>query len=287
MTAIYKRELKSLFSNVIAYIFIAFMLCVIGFFAKYYNFVQGYPNVEISLYSVIFIYLVLVPLLTMRSFAQEQQDKTMTLLYSLPLRTSEIVLGKYFALLTVYAIPMLVICVYPLILSMFGKVNFTQSYLSILAFFLLGCALIAIGMFASSLASSQIIAAIISLGALLFIYLVPDVAAMLPSSALGSAVCFAVCALVVVWIIYAMTKNSTVAFIPGIVIMASVWILYFVKSELITGLFPEMVAKLALFDGVSTFLNGLLDLSVYLLYISVCVVFVFLTVQSVEKKRYS
>lgn len=287
MTAIYKRELKSCFLNMIAYIFIAFMLCVVGFFAKYYNFIQGYPNIEISLYSVIFIYLVLVPLLTMRSFAQEKQDKTMTLLYSLPIKTFDIVMGKYLAMLTVYLIPMAAVCLYPLVLSLFGTVNFVQSYISILAFFLLGAALIAIGMFASSLASSQMISAVISLGALLFVYLLPDVCAMLPSSKLGSAVCFAIAAIVIGFILYYMTKSLWASFLPALILETVSWVVYFVKGELFEGLFPSLLENLALFEGVTPFLNGLCDLNVFVLYLSVCVVFVFLTVQSVEKKRYS
>ena len=287
MTAIYKRELKSCFSNMIAYLFIGFMLCIVGFFSSFYNFTQGYPNFEISLYSVIFIYLVIIPLLTMRSFATEKQDKTMILLYSLPIRPMDIVLGKYFAMLTVYLIPMAVMSIYPLVLSLFGTVNFVQSYLSILAFILLGAALIAIGMFASSFASTQVVAAVISFASLLIVYLLPDIASMLPSSALGSAVCFCIIAIILAFTVYSMTKNSTTGFVVAFILQAVIWIFYFVKQDAFNGLLPDVIGKLALFEGVTTFLNGILDLNVYLLYISVCFVFVFLTVQAVEKKRYS
>ncbi|MBE6687492.1 MAG: ABC transporter [Ruminococcaceae bacterium] len=287
MKTIFRRELKSYFSGMSAYIIIAFMLCVIGFFSSYYNFTQGFPIIEISLYSVVFIYLILVPFLTMRTFAQENQDKTMTLLYSLPIKTSDIVLGKFFSTITVYTVPMLFICLYPLILSLFGKVNFLQSYLFIIAFYLLGVALISIGIFVSSMAQTQVVAAVSTLGALLFVYLLPDISMMLPATPVASAIAICVIVLLISCAVYFLTSNLELSLYIAAFGCVAVWVVYFIKKELFEGLIQSILDKLALFTRIDTFLNGICDITAYVLYLSIIAVFLFLTVQALERKRYN
>lgn len=287
MKTIFKRELKSYFNNMTAYIFIAFMLVVCGIYTTFYNFKNGLPYFEYSLYSIMFIFLVIIPLLTMRSFSQEKHEKTDQLLYSLPMKLSSIVLGKYFAMLTVYAIPMAVMSLYPLILRMFGSVNFKQSYSSIFAYFLLGAALIAIGMFVSSLTESQVIAAVLGLGALLGIYMLPNIASMIPSVNIASYICFAVLVIVFAFIVYSMTKSFYASVITGFVLEIPLLVLYLVKPDIFGALFPNMLIKLAIFNRFLTFAEGTFDLGGIIYFLSVICVFIFLTTQSLEKKRYS
>ena len=154
MTAIYKRELKSLFSGMIAPVFMAFLLLMAGIYTCSVNFGAGYPEFERVISGISFIFLIIVPILTMRSFSEERAARTDQLLYTLPIRTSAVVAGKYLAMVTVLGISTLILCLYPLILSVYGDVYFVTAYASIFAFFLVGCALIAIGMFISSLTES-------------------------------------------------------------------------------------------------------------------------------------
>ena len=123
MTAIYKKELRSYFSSVLGWLFIAFMSLLTGIFFSVYNLVGGYANIEYALSEVTFIFLIIVPILTMRIMAEEQRQKTDQLLYTAPVRGTEIVLGKYLALLTILALPMLVVCAYPLILKIYGNIQ--------------------------------------------------------------------------------------------------------------------------------------------------------------------
>lgn len=287
MYAIYKKELKNYFINMTGYIFIAFMLAITGIFTTVINLVSSYPSFENVLSNITIVFLLIVPILTMRSVAEERHSKTDQLLYSLPVSVSQIVLAKYLAMFTVLLIPTAIISLYPLILSIFGTVYFGTAYSSILGFLLLGGALLAVGMFMSSLTESQVIAAVASFGVLFAMYLMSMLASLIPAGAMASLVCFIIVLLIFVMIIYNLTKNSTVAGITG---AAGVFVLaglYFINSAMFDGLFASVLNWLSVFDRFSAFTNGLFDLTSVVYYISLIVLFVFCTVQSVEKRRWS
>ena len=287
MKAIYKRELRSYFQTMTGYIFIGLMLAVIGLFTTFYNLKEQYPDFEIVLYGSNFIFLLMVPLLTMRSFADERRQKTDQLLYSLPIKVSRMVLGKYLAMLTVFAIPLALMCFYPLILSIYGTVNFGATYLAILAYFFLGAALIAIGMFMSTLTESQAIAAVLSFGALLAVYLMGDIADMISSSSAASAIAYAVLALVIALLAYFLTKSVAAALILGGLLEAVILVLFLVKRSSFESAFPAMLNKLSLFQRFVAFVNGIFDAGAVIYYITVACVFVVFAVQSLEKRRWS
>src|SRR5699024_5181621 len=147
MIAVLKHELRSYFHSLTAYVFGAFLLAFIGIGAVLYNIQAAVSNFEYVLSFANLIFVVIVPILTMRVIAEERRQKTDQLLYSLPITTFQVIAGKYAALLILYAIPLAVISLYPLIFAQFGDVYLPTSYGSILAFFILGAALIAVGMF--------------------------------------------------------------------------------------------------------------------------------------------
>jgi ABC-2 type transport system permease protein len=166
MGAIYKRELKSAFTGMTGPIFIAYVLVFMGFFAVSIVLQGLSPNFEYVVLSAGFFSMLAVPVLTMRSLPEERHNKTDQLLFSLPITTLDIVLGKYLAMITVLAVPVGVISVYPLVSLMFvkeGSLNFLTIYGTILCYFLLGCAVIGICMFLSSMTESQVISAIVNI----------------------------------------------------------------------------------------------------------------------------
>lgn len=166
MGAVYKKELKSYFSNMTGYISVALILVMSGIFVKLINFESHYPSMEMALPTVALILMLAVPIVTMKSFAEERHQKTDLLLYTLPLKTSQIVMGKYLAMMTVFAIPTVIMAFYPLIMTMYGKVALLATYASLLAFYLLCGAMVAVCMFMSSLTESQVIAAVLGVTAL-------------------------------------------------------------------------------------------------------------------------
>ena len=287
MLAIYKKELKNYFINMTGYIFIGFMLVVIGVFTTIINLMSGYPSFENALSNVTIIFLLIVPILTMRSISEERHAKTDQLLYSLPVSVSQIVLAKFLAMFTVFLIPTAVISLYPLILSIFGTVYYGAAYGAILGFALLGGALIAIGMFMSSLTESQVIAAVAAFGVLLAMYLMNALATLIPSGAMASLISFAVVVLIFAFIVYTLTKNWTVASITAAVGAFLILAIYLINSSLFDGLFPAVLNWLSVFERFGNFTNGLFDLTSVVYYVSMMALFVFATIQSVEKRRWS
>ena len=287
MFAIYKKELKNYFINMTGYIFIGFMLAVTGIFTTLINLISTYPSFENVLSNITIVFLLIIPILTMRSVAEERHSKTDQLLYSLPVSVTQIVLAKYLAMFTVFLIPVGIIGLYPLILSIFGTVYLGTAYGALLGFTLLGGALIAVGMFMSSLTESQVIAAVTSFGVIFAMYLMSAIASLIPAGAMASLVAFAVVVLIFAGVVYSLTKNSTVA---GITAAAGAFILagiYFINSSIFDGLFANVLNWLSVFDRFSTFTTGLFGLTSVVYYVSLIILFVFGTVQSVEKRRWS
>lgn len=145
MGAIFRHELRNYFHSLTAYVFGAFLLAVVGLGSVLYNLQAAVSNFEFVLSFASIIFVVIVPILTMRTLAEERRQRTDQLLYSLPITTTQVVLGKYLALLVVYLIPLAVISLYPLLFSRFGEVYLPTSYGSLFAFFLMGAALLAVG----------------------------------------------------------------------------------------------------------------------------------------------
>lgn len=287
MTAIYRRELKSLFSGMVAPVFIAFVLLMTGLMSCDINFSGGYPQFEYVVPSVAYIFLLVVPILTMRSFSEEKATKTDQLLYTLPVKTVSVVVGKYLAMVTVLLFACAAMCLYPLILSIYGDVYLPSAYAAILAFFLMGCAFIAIGMFISTLTESQVISAVLTIGLFLILYLIENVSAQIPESNLASFLLYVALCVVLAVIVYLMTKSAVTASAVGAVLIVGVCVIYFVKPELFAGSFAAMLNSLNLYTRMSNFVYSVFDVVTIVYYLSIVALFGFLTVQSFDKKRWN
>lgn len=182
MLAIYKKELQSYFHSFIGCLFIGVSLFFIGLYYFVYCLLCGYPYFSYVINGVIVLFMLTVPVLTMRIMAEERRSKTDQLILTAPVTVSRIVLGKFLALLTILAVPTAVSAVYPLILRRFGSVPLGESYLALLAFFLYGAVSIAIGLLISSLTESQVIAAVLSFVLLFLGYMMPSICSLISSS---------------------------------------------------------------------------------------------------------
>lgn len=182
MLAIFKREFKSLFWNITGWLFIGLTLALFGLYFFVYNLSYGYPYISYSLSAIAFLFMVTVPILTMRVLAEEKHAKTDQLLLTAPISVGKIVLGKFLALALVYTICIGVICVAPLVLMIFGEVPLAETYVGILGFWLYGLATIAIGTFVSSLTESQVISAVVSFGLIFVGYMMSSICSVISSS---------------------------------------------------------------------------------------------------------
>lgn len=287
MGAIFRHELRNYFHSLTAYVFGAFLLAVIGIGAMFYNLEAAVSNFEFVLSFASIIFVVIVPILTMRTLAEERRQRTDQLLYSLPITTTQVVLGKYLALLVVYLIPLAVISLYLLLFSRFGDVYLPTSYGSLFAFFLMGAALLAVGMFLSSLTDNQGFAAGIGIAAILLNYYSVSLAEYTSSTAMGSLIALYVIALLLGVVIRGLTRNENLAYGVTLVLIAALSVAYFVNSSAFEGLLPDIMTKLSLFRQFNSFVNGAFDLTAIVYYVSVMGFFLFLSVQSMEKRRYN
>lgn len=287
MIAVFKREFKSYFINLSGYVFIGVLWLFSGIFSTVFNFMYQYSSYEFALGNITTVLMLIVPILTMRSIAEDKRTKTDMLLYSLPLSATEVVLGKYFAMLAVWGVACLGMGLTPIVIGMFGTVNFTSAYGALLGFFLLGGALIAVCTFVSSLTENQLIAAIGGIASSLGLYLLGSLVGMLPASAIASLVCFIAVAAVLTAIVYYLTRNYIITGAVGVLTVAPIIIVYLVNSAIFESAFPKTVEYLALFDRYNNFLGGIFDVGAVVYYISFAVFFIFLTVQSFDKRRWS
>ena len=175
MSAIFKREFKSYYSGMMGWLLTGVMLLFGGLYFTAANLQGGYTNFSIALYSFVIVLLIFIPLLCMRSFAEEKRSKTDQLLLTSPVSITGIVLGKYLALLAMFAVPVAIFSLYPLIMLMLGGVDLVASYAGILGYFFMGAACIAVCMYLSTLTENQIIAALSGFGVLLVSYLLPSI----------------------------------------------------------------------------------------------------------------
>ena len=209
------------------------------------------------------------------------------LLYSLPLSGTAIVLGKYFAQLTVLLIPTAVICIYPLLLMMFGTISALTCYSTIFGFFLMGAALISVGMFVSSLTDNPTVAAISTFAVLFISYLSSIIADGMSTAAITSLLAFFAITLCIAVFIGYITKNSVFAVMTATFLLLSLTAVYIFFPTVFEGAVQKVFRSLSLFDRLSYFVTGIFDLASVIYYLSVCALFCFITVQTIEKRRWS
>lgn len=287
MIAVCKHELRGYFHSLTAYVFGASLLAVVGVGAMLYNLQAAVSNFEYVLSFSSLVFVVIVPILTMRVLAEERRQKTDQLLYSLPITTTQVVLGKYLALLAVYLIPLAVICVYPLIFAQFGEVYLPTSYGSIFAFFVMGAALMAVGVFLSSLTENQGFAAGITIAVILFNYYSVSLSEYISSTAFGSLIALDVLAILLGFLIRYLTRNEGLAYGVALALVLALAAAFLVDSSMFEGLLPAVMEQLSLFERFNTFVNGVFDVTAIVYYLSVIGFFLLLSVQSMEKRRYN
>ena len=160
------------------------------------------------------------------------------------------------------------------------------SYSSIFAFFFLGAALLAVGMFLSSLTESQVVAAVLSFGAVLLSYLMASLTAYIPASAYHSLFYFVIVILLCAVFIRFLTKSTFFAACCAIVAELLLSILYICKASLFEGLFAKFLSALSVFSRYENFMAGLFDFTGLVYYFTVIVLFLLFSVFSLERRRW-
>ena len=288
MKAIFKKELRSFFLSMTGYALIAFLITFVGIYFMIYNIGYGYPYFAYTLSGVMLILLVLVPVITMRSFAEEKKNRTDQLLFTSPIKIRDIVLGKYAAMVSVFFVPNVVFCLFPLIIKTRGNSTLLSDYVSLMEFFLMGCAFIAIGMLFSSVTESPMIAAVITFAVTLILYIWDTLIGYLPSSAFANLAVLIVIVICGALLLHHVNKNKYLSIGLAAVATVALTVVYIVDSSLFENRLNLILSKLdvaAAFNNAA--FNSLFDLPGTIVNLTIIGVFIFLTVQSIEKRRWS
>jgi ABC-2 type transport system permease protein len=287
MLAIYKRELKSYLTSMVGYLFMFFVLLIAGIYFSAYQLSAAYPKFEYTLNAMTFVFLIAVPILTMRVLAEERKQKTDQLLLTSPVSVSGIVMGKYLALVTIYAIPVAILATYPLIMSKFGTVEFGSAYTALLGFFLLGSANIAIGVFFSAITESQVIAAVLTFVFLFAFYMMNGISSFFSQTAMSTAVTFGLLIIALSLMIYSMIKNVVISGAICVVGEIALVVIYLVKSSVFEGGIQQVLEVFNLSSHFENFTNSIFDVTGVLYFLSVIAICIFLTMQTILKRRWN
>ena len=287
MRAILKREMKSYFSGPIGYVCIAVLLALSGLL--YWQIMYtGSSSYIYMVYSNMFTYcMMVIPIITMKSLSDEQRNKTDQALLTAPVSVTAIVLGKFLAAFIVYAIAMTGTLLPCVAISLFGQPSWGEVFGYYLGSLFYGAAMISIGVFISSLTESQVIAAVLSFLVLFVTYVEEGIADFFPESAEGSLFAFVILAALLCLWIGSMIKNPVVTGVLAAVAEAALVILYFVRPSLLEGRIQDVFSVFDLSGHLDNFIYGILDLNGIVYYLSVIVLCLFFTVQSLQKRRWN
>ena len=287
MLAIYKKELRSYFTSMIGYVFIALFLAIIGIFFYNNNLLTGSANFEHTIANVSFIFVLLVPLLTMRMMAEENKQKTDQLLLTSPVSATDIVMGKFLAVFTILFMVIAIISTYPLIMTRYGQVPFASSYASIVGFLLLGASYLAMGLFLSSLTESQVVAAVITFIVFFFTLFMDGLASSISTTNKTAFIFFTALILILCFILWIIMHNLTVSLGVGIIGEVILTYIYMNKPTLLDGAVVKMLGWLSATARFNNFYMGIFNLADIIYYLSITFIFLFLSTQVIKKKRWS
>lgn len=287
MTAIFKREFKSCFTGMIGWVIAAVSLFFLGLYYTNRNLLYASSDFATVLYTMTMILLFLLPAISMRSFAEERKNKTDQLLLTSPVGIPSIVAGKYLAEVAVFALPLAAAVIMPLILTAFGTVSLVAAYSALLGYLLLGAACLAVGTWISALTENQILAYLATFGALLVAYLMNGIQTMFTTGNLLAFVVFMVIVLVAAILVGVSCKRLTAGLTVFCIGAAAVFILFLVRPAWLLTAFNAVLDALALFEPFKDIVGGMFSIPAIVYYLSVIGLFLFMTGQALERRRWN
>ena len=287
MTAIFKREFKSCFTGMIGWVIAAVSLFFLGLYFTNRNLLYASSDFASVLYTMTMILLFLLPAISMRSYAEERKNKTDQLLLTSPVSIPAIVAGKFLAELAVFALPLAVAAVMPLLLQAFGTVSLVAAYSALLGYLLLGGACLAVGTWISALTENQILAYLATFGALLVAYLMNGIQTMFTTGNLLAFIVFMIVLLVASVLVGVICKRlaaGAVVFCAGAVVL---FVLFQLRPAWLLTAFNAVLSALALFEPFKDIVGGMFSIPAIVYYLSVMGLFLFLTGQALARRRWN
>jgi len=287
MIPIYKKEMRTYFTNMMGYVFLAFMLLLIGLFFTMFNLLMRDANFHGVLANTTMFFLFLVPILTMRLFSEEARHKTDQLLYTSPLSVASIVIGKFMAAFSLFLILTIITMLFPLMLSRFAEgmpvARIAGTYIG---WILVGASCIAVGVFISVLTDNQIVAAAGTFGALFLMFLMDVFAISMPTSTFASLMFVGLIIIAVAGIWFNSTRNVITSLIVALLGIAVAIGLYIFNNLIFDGIIVRTLNWFSVYARFDRFIMGILNLGDVVYYVSFCLLFVYLSINVIEKRRW-
>lgn len=234
MLSVLKRELSSYFKAPIGYVFIAASFLFSGFFFWMFSLSSGSTDVSAVFQGMFYVYMIFVPILTMRLMAEDNRQKTDQLLLTAPVSLFGLVLGKFLSAYLIFLMGDVIMLIYGVVMSFFATVNWAMIFGNFLALAFVGGIFVSAGLFISSLTESQMIAAIGSFALNITLMLITTLTSIIPWDFLS-----------------------------------------------------DVIMSLSIFDRYYEFTTGIFSFSNMFFFLSVIVIFLFLTVRVLEKRRWA
>lgn len=234
MLSVLKRELSAYFKAPIGYVFIAASFLFSGFFFWMFSLSSGSTDVSPVFQGMFYVYMIFVPILTMRLMAEDNRQKTDQLLLTAPISLFGLVLGKFLSAYLIFLMGDIIMLIYGVVMSFFATVNWAMIFGNFLALAFVGGIFVSAGLFISSLTESQMIAAIGSFALNISLMLITTLTSVIPWKFLS-----------------------------------------------------DVIMSLSVFDRYYEFTTGIFSLSNMFFFLSVIVIFLFLTVRVLEKRRWA
>jgi len=286
MTAIYKKEMRAYFSHMMGYIFLAILILIIAIGFALGNVLSLSANFHRALENATTFFFVLIPILTMRLFSEEARQKTDQLIFTSPLSVLSIVAGKFLAAFSLFMLATAATLIMPIMLSRFGDVPVAQVAGTYIGFALIGAACIAVGVFISVLTDNQIIAAVITVAAVFIMFIINAVAVIMPTTTFASFmfVLAIIAAVVAVW--YNATRKIVATAIVAVIALAIAGGLYMFNNLIFDGIIVRVLLWFSIFGRFENFSRGILNINDIVYYISFSALFLYMTVNVIEKRRW-
>lgn len=287
MGAIFRKEMRTYFTTISGYGFLGFFALITGYFFIGQNIVGSSANYNDTLTGSMIMFLILVPVLTMRLFAEESRQKTDQLLYSVPIKVTSIVTGKFLAAVCLYFIALVITMVFPVALSAFGNVDWGMTLTGYLGYFLMGMCLISVGLFISVLTDNQIVAAVSTFAVVFVLFMMDNITSSLPATIFSSLIFVGIVVIILAVMVYSSTKSfapTAIFALFGFAVMTGV---YVVKPTLYDGVMAKVLSWFSILGRFENFYLGIISIADVVYYITFSIALLYLTVNVIEKRRWN
>lgn len=287
MIAILKRELANYFRTPLGYIFMGLFLLITGFFFSYGNLLSGNPYYTSFMGNILFIFLLAIPLLTMRLLSEDRRLRTDQLLLTTPITVTDIVLGKFLAAMVVYLVTLLFTVLYAVVVAIFGELIVSEVFGAYVGILLLGSSFISVGVLISASTDNQVTAAFFTFFGLLFIWLIDLVKQVAPQELLAGVLFASFAVLAIAAYLFMNTKSLLLSGLVTIIGAAAIVIAYILDPSVYPPLISNVLDWFSLLERFDDFTLGILPLDAVVFYLSFTAVFLYMTIRLIEKRRWA